>query len=345
MSEKTILVEDSISKNHHFKIVSYNVLSPNLAKPSWFAFTEPEHLNNDTRFNKLISKIEEYCEQNYIICLQELSEEWEMKLHPIFNSLFYTLISARYGYAGNGFMGVAIAFPNNYSLIESKTFMVGSSIVNMYEKPELTTFEKALSYVPFSKYLYNFNKTTDYHTVNEARNRDNRMLSLKLSLEENYNIWIHNYHMPFAFMKPIIMNEHARAVMNIISTNCDNSDIFLVGDFNSQPVSKAYSIITENMIDYYADKRFNTCMTKSLFKGNLNEFRGYIDYIFKGNINEFRGCIDYIFYAPNSDNLLNVDEDFKNEQHELNSLIDDNLPNETHSSDHLPLIASFYRKC
>jgi len=94
-------------------VVTYNVLSSHLADPERFCHCKSDDLSASTRLERVISKLEEHATAGAIICLQEVSREWVGKLHVFFQPKGYTLVTSLYAGSFSGYMGVAIAFPNN----------------------------------------------------------------------------------------------------------------------------------------------------------------------------------------------------------------------------------------
>jgi len=94
-------------------VVTYNVLSSHLADPERFSHCKSNDLNASTRLERVISKLEEHTSAGAIICLQEVSRDWSGKLHVFFQPKGYTFVTSLYAGSFSGYMGVAIAFPNN----------------------------------------------------------------------------------------------------------------------------------------------------------------------------------------------------------------------------------------
>jgi endonuclease/exonuclease/phosphatase family metal-dependent hydrolase len=94
------------------RVVSYNVLSPQLCSAGWFPHCAGEGAtDNDQRLRRVLSKLTGEVQLDSVVCLQEVSRSWEGELHAFFLSRGYAFICSGYGNAFNGYMGVGIAFP------------------------------------------------------------------------------------------------------------------------------------------------------------------------------------------------------------------------------------------
>jgi 2',5'-phosphodiesterase len=99
------------------RVVSYNVLSPNLATPASYPTLDTENLDPIKRLEAVLCKIDKeitvYPQQQrpVIVCLQEVSYDWAGSLHTFFANRGYHLVTGLYGRPFNGYMGVAMAWP------------------------------------------------------------------------------------------------------------------------------------------------------------------------------------------------------------------------------------------
>lgn len=82
-----------------FRIVSYNVLSPNLASPKYFTALDPLDLDSSTRYTRICDKLEQQMQGNEksVFCLQEVSYEWAGQLHAFFGKHGYHVRRSRRG--------------------------------------------------------------------------------------------------------------------------------------------------------------------------------------------------------------------------------------------------------
>jgi 2',5'-phosphodiesterase len=136
------LLQSTNNVNHitttKLRIVSYNVLSSQLANIESYPTYNPQYLNSSYRLQKVIQKLEKEItntcadststgtgtaisnpssqheqEQNRatIFCLQEVSYEWAGPLHAFFANHKYHVVSGLYGQKFNGYMGIITAYP------------------------------------------------------------------------------------------------------------------------------------------------------------------------------------------------------------------------------------------
>eukprot|EP00804_Cyclotella_cryptica_P006156 CCRYP_020817-RA/>CCRYP_020817-RA protein AED:0.38 eAED:0.38 QI:0/-1/0/1/-1/1/1/0/447 len=120
----------SLSPNtHNLRIVSYNVLSSKLARPSHFTTTNPDHLDATNRLPLILTKLENELNRGFaashgteqtkssalppptIVCLQEIDYTFTSALHAFFANRGYHFVTGLYGKRFNGYMGVGIAYP------------------------------------------------------------------------------------------------------------------------------------------------------------------------------------------------------------------------------------------
>mmetsp|Transcript_8070 Transcript_8070/g.30300 ORF Transcript_8070/g.30300 Transcript_8070/m.30300 type:complete len:121 (-) Transcript_8070:107-469(-) len=92
-------------------VTTYNVLSSHLAGEDYFTACEPRYLDEGYRYRTLLKKLREDLDKRSIICLQEVSQIWESRLHAVFAKEGYYFITQLYGRPFNNYMGVGIAVP------------------------------------------------------------------------------------------------------------------------------------------------------------------------------------------------------------------------------------------
>lgn len=102
------------------RVTSYNVLSSNLADPSFHRSCKKEYLDQAYRLNLLQQVLDKETKQEAIICLQEISQLWGGALHRFFSQRNYHFITGFYGHKFNGYMGVAVAVPlSKYEIVDA----------------------------------------------------------------------------------------------------------------------------------------------------------------------------------------------------------------------------------
>ncbi|KAL7526466.1 hypothetical protein ACHAWF_001780 [Thalassiosira exigua] len=107
------------------RVVSYNVLSSKLARPSHFTKADPEHLEFERRLPLVLAKLDEAMGRGFggmgegdrqpppptIFALQEVCYPFASALHTYFAQRGYHFVTGLYGRPFNGYMGVGIAYP------------------------------------------------------------------------------------------------------------------------------------------------------------------------------------------------------------------------------------------
>jgi mRNA deadenylase 3'-5' endonuclease subunit Ccr4 len=126
---------DSLIDKTVITVITYNILSSNLAElmlketPDVY---KSDFMNDEYRWN-LLSKyltkqINNEENKNLVICLQEVSEDWLIKLATLFAKLNYKYVNVQYGRVFDGNMGVLIAYPNYLKILKSEFFTPGKHV-------------------------------------------------------------------------------------------------------------------------------------------------------------------------------------------------------------------------
>ena len=94
------------------RIVSYNLLSPELAEPNRFTRCAAADLDTATRLGRIRARLAEHMAAGAVLCLQEVSAKWAVKLAPLFEEHRYTVVSAMYNSkVFTGYMGNLLCWP------------------------------------------------------------------------------------------------------------------------------------------------------------------------------------------------------------------------------------------
>lgn len=101
--------EDTQPQSANVRVVSYNILSSELADPEFFTKCDRQHLSAKARLPKILDKLQEEIdasseESPVVFCLQEVSHEWATGLHIFFAERGYHLVTGLYGKKFNGYM-------------------------------------------------------------------------------------------------------------------------------------------------------------------------------------------------------------------------------------------------
>jgi mRNA deadenylase 3'-5' endonuclease subunit Ccr4 len=295
-----------------YNIISYNVLSPDWCSTYWYFKTNPDYLDSEIRLELLKEKLQSQIlsSKNTIICLQEVSMSWYSKLLPFFLNLNFELVYNSYD---EGTTGVAIAYPCTITLQNCEVKRVGHLLSTKFIQTKPRNFLMEIFLFFMSLFTCSLFKQKDIpKEFLDAKNKTNTMIVLELELSGKHFI-VANYHMPCEYKRQNIMLYHAEAVLlYLYRMNKDCLPLILCGDFNSQPESDVYNLVSKNLFSVY--KIYNK--NEPLFTNRT---------ICKSNPHGFSGCLDYIFinYKVMVKDVLNL------------NFNDDWLPTKTEPSDHL----------
>jgi len=245
-----------------------------------------------------------------IICLQEVSRDWADKLLVFFRNHHYTFSNTSYGNKSTGFMGVAIAFPECYDLLDCNTKRIADDIIETPSEPETW-----LTKIPYFGSWFKPTVSEEQLDTIEAKNKFNTLYSIKLKRNKCF-FWVSTYHMPCAFTKPTIMKLHAECVRTHFLKLTGNTLGFLCGDFNTTPEQIAYAIINK----------------QSLFDV-FDECERPISYHSTNTSGSFCDTIDYIWYYDPQCFIKAVGTDVP--------VVENDIPDAKQPSDHIPIIADF----
>lgn len=297
---------------NRIKVFSYNVLSSNLATPSAFPKSDPEHLKPLKRLAKMKTMLEEKIELDRpVILLQEVTVTWSEDLYVFFNKQKYQFIPSNHGTYYTGHMGVSVAFPN-----EMKFDQVANK-----------SFSSSLIWPPVKG-------VGDWATV---KYNPKRWLGVKFLVYER-PLWIITCHFPCVFLRPEMTNTYAYSFLHSVNSIVKNDPVIIGGDFNYIPTSEANQIIITGDPNYESLKSNDCSPTNWPLKKLLPFSQVPIDsFTYFSSIKEtkrdfkpFKGTIDHFYYRNVVfDDLDEIDQP------------DDPLPNEHYSSDHLPICATF----
>jgi len=101
------------------RVVSYNVLSPPLARPDHFPLCRPQDLESTTRLERVLEKLEPHIEAGVVVALQEVCLAWSGPLQAAFCQRGYHFFSSLYGDSRSDWIGVGLAWPASWYLCEA----------------------------------------------------------------------------------------------------------------------------------------------------------------------------------------------------------------------------------
>lgn len=271
--------KDSRGPSADVSFVSYNVLSSHLSEPSHppFRLRDPADLDPDTRFDRLLTKLEPHVKRGAVIALQELSRDWAGRLHVFFRGQGYTMVNSQYGNPFNGYMGVGLAYPDDgFELMEVREKRI-SDTKRWPRAPPPGVLEQAWNMataVPLG--VWNgawggVKRATPgfvWSGLRAAVGACKRAVgpdvwdSVRIGGDPSEDIWVASkrrfnaavlmrlrdrgtgarfavgtYHMPCAFRTMPLMVVHASLVAQYVQTVAGDDPHVLLGDFNFKPHS------------------------------------------------------------------------------------------------------------
>ncbi len=307
------------SENVHVEvpIVSYNVLSPPLAKASYFKYCDPADLGADVRLSRVLHKLEEAVSKKSIICLQEVSLSWSGPLHSFFARRGFQMILGTYGSYFNGYMGVAIAYSNEFEADDVRVQVLADTARWPRENPP-NMFERAIQ----SFFGFFTNETAKDRKRNrspwlQARDRKNVLIFARLRARATgASLCVGTYHMPCAFRTPPIMLIHSALAVATFQRLAKGTPGVLAGDFNIKPHDSAYRMITTGAMspmhpdfppdapdgspaDKWFPRKFKPMRSAyAAVNGKEPEFTNYAR---TGDAPEFIETLDYLFCTDGVD--------------------------------------------
>eukprot|EP00501_MAST-03F_sp_TOSAG23-6_P001785 GSMAST32.ASY1.ANO1.1863.1 assembled CDS len=227
-------------------VVSWNLLSANFSNPSYFIESDPKHLLPSNRIRDIQAHLLPHLMRGSIICLQEVSQDWQGILNCFFEKYGYNFISSCY--STSQVMGVAIAYPQDkYSLQKcdistlAKSWEADSSLDLVKDFKNARMRDNIFLYVGLKERSTQYSATsTKTKTTKTTKNRKNKSRQL------NNGFGIATYHMPCAFTKPLVMLTHSSLMVNRIhelsKSQGDDTPFILAGDFNFKPEDSTYEL-------------------------------------------------------------------------------------------------------
>eukprot|EP00980_Cylindrotheca_fusiformis_P001488 scaffold346_cov116-Cylindrotheca_fusiformis.AAC.2 len=238
------------------RVVSYNVLSSQLARSDYYPTYSPRHLRASNRLPIVLEKLDEEIEQKAIICLQEVSQDWAGELHTFFANRGYYLVSGLYGKIFNGYMGCALAWPmDSMKVLTVDISRLSDKRQGGWPKaPKKGMFSKFASRIwttvrqPLESFGVLQEAPIDHWSMSE--NRFNILLSVKLQDKNSGKyFFVSTYHMPCAFYAPMVMTIHAEMAAAHVQKLAGDCPHILAGDFNIKPYDSAYTLLTTGKMD------------------------------------------------------------------------------------------------
>lgn len=289
-------------------IITYNILSPNLAKLmiNDDSYTV-EIMDNDNRLKQIIdyinSWIKLYSKYNLIICLQEVCEEWLIHISKLFNENSFSYLNIQHGRVDNGNMGVLIAYPSRLHILKSDLYVVGKHI-----------------------------EVVDENSRKASIKTNTAILAVFVDKELDVRFGVITYHMPCVPTIQEIGLLHCKTLYRHIKKFIGDDYWVLAGDFNMTYDSLAYKYMIRKA-------KLGCIWTDTLRSYPITNHAIIAD-------KEFSGCIDYIFYKKaqyskkDSTKYIYKRRGLICDKVKLNKLTTI-IPNKYEPSDHIPILSEF----
>eukprot|EP00928_Gymnodinium_smaydae_P091084 TRINITY_DN74789_c0_g1_i1.p1 TRINITY_DN74789_c0_g1~~TRINITY_DN74789_c0_g1_i1.p1 ORF type:complete len:437 (+),score=58.07 TRINITY_DN74789_c0_g1_i1:38-1348(+) len=360
---KSSVAECSEGTHAEVNLLTYNVLSPPLARASAFPTCKPEDLDPDTRLRRILDRLDVAVAQETVIALQEVDLTWAGKLHTYFAQRGYCVVFGQYGKSFNGYMGVMVAWPSH--LYEAKDVEIcrlsDTAEKKMWPKPKPGA---PSHYGMFSKHelkdiigCYPPELAAHFDEWKLARDRMNEAVFVKLQKRGSTAkpFVVSTYHMPCLFgsaPKVRVMNIHIHLLLSRLRKFANGDPVVLMGDFNVKPHDSAYCL-TASGGDLAAPAAWpeeleglpERLPQGPIFPGGLTSaycaFYGqeplFTNYALNSvfNTEPFCETLDYIWYSGNDFKVVACPPLPQNRE-EVNGP----FPSQTEPSDHLPLYAT-----
>ena len=249
-----------------FRVVTFNVLTPHYCDLVSYPQCSSVAVDPEARYEVLLQKLNKEIASRSVICLQEVCQGWHNRLLPLFHANEYHFIGCNYGHQKSGYMGLAVAIPQDLFRVSdceivrvSDTFrfprLPRSWIVHLYRRGlSLTTWMVNLFtswFIPsMSVSVY-----TDSNDMEQASRRQNQQIMLRLCHKETgKSVVLGNYHMPCEFARPNVMHLHVAMSTNALRRFAQKQlpseppspspPVLFLGDFNLKPDSDSYQLMT-----------------------------------------------------------------------------------------------------
>eukprot|EP01059_Diplonema_ambulator_P020119 TRINITY_DN33809_c0_g1_i1.p1 TRINITY_DN33809_c0_g1~~TRINITY_DN33809_c0_g1_i1.p1 ORF type:complete len:366 (+),score=99.67 TRINITY_DN33809_c0_g1_i1:32-1099(+) len=228
--------------NETIGVVTYNVLSPALARASYYYTCAPEDLDPSVRLERVKEKIDQQVKEGKgVICLQEVGLQWAGPLHAYFAKQGYHFAFASYGSPFSDHMGVAIAWDTKRFTVEDVEIVkVASTFSDWPKSPEQGRWESFLNWL--------LSRKPPRDVWKEAMQRKNQTICARLKDESGRKFVVGCYHMPCLFGSDTsvqVMNIHAQLVADKLQHFAGHDPYILLGDWNIMPDTSTHELLTK----------------------------------------------------------------------------------------------------
>jgi len=249
----------SSEKPFGMRVVSYNVLSSHLCEPSHYIKCVPEDLDPDIRRQRVQQLLNPQMAKQAVVCLQEVSAQWQAELTPFFEQWGYTFVCGNYGNAFNGYMGVALAWPTARFTSEQVAITRVAETKPWPKPPPKEEPTRSKWTIAFSgawkslRTLWHPPPKPPFDVWAETKRRHNFVVSANLRCKVSGKlVSVSTYHMPCLFgsdAKVQVMTNHVcLAAQQALRFAGDGTPCVLAGDFNIKPHDAPYALITRGVL-------------------------------------------------------------------------------------------------
>tara|TARA_A100001015_G_C15030782_1_gene733114 strand:+ start:457 stop:1347 length:891 start_codon:yes stop_codon:yes gene_type:complete len=254
--------------------ITYNILNNHFDNEANFIISDENIgcLESNFRFDKIKEKLLPFIKKKSVIALQEVSNLWGGKLFIWFQENSYMFKVYNYGNKWSDHMGIALAIPMEYKIIEFSQKVISENI-NIKEAEE-SYFDKLWYSV---REYFKYRDQRDLISIRNAKKRHNAIMAVKLLINDK-EYWFSTYHFPCAFYDKLLMELHAKACIEWLN-KLDGLVIFGT-DMNSLPKSSVYNLFKESFKSVYYDYyNKEPVSTNKINNKSFGKFSGTIDYI------------------------------------------------------------------
>ena len=316
-----------------FRVVTYNVLTPNYCDSACFPKCSPVAVDPEARYEVLLQKLNKEISSRSIICLQEVTLGWHNRLLPLFHANDYHFIGCNYGHQKSGYMGLAVGIPQDLFQISDCEIV---RTADTYRFPRhhrsrlVDWYRKGLGFTTWFVNLFtgwfipsmHVSVYCDSSDMEQAQRRHNQQIMLRLLHKETgKSVVVGNYHMPCEFLRPNVMHLHVAMSTNALqqfaqkelpseASSSPSPPILYVGDFNLKPDSDSYELMTTGSLPpSVLDGALKampllpptaltiTAPMASAYSKLLGTEPTFTNYAYSRRGGEFHGCLDYIWMS------------------------------------------------
>lgn len=255
-----------------FTVVSYNVLSPQLANPQFYPKCTPRALDATNRLALVEGQLRDWMERGHIICLQEVTRAWADRFTVVAEELGYACVHAEYGTPRNGYMGVFTAWARDqFELVNCNTDRLADSLqLCPLAPPQPSAWRRFMDWLWATP-----PPTKDAATL--TCQRYNRALTTRFKIRAcQCQFGVVNYHMPCQFDDQEFMAAHVGMLLRASRAHFLDCRYVVAGDFNIRPGTLAYEALQAAVPEDSLSGPPWTCWTDSPRNG---PFQDRLDYI------------------------------------------------------------------